>query len=59
MDQLTIEVRQPGELEPDALAIPFPEEDRLNAEIFARHLGTTGHAGAGTGSLATATTSSS
>ena len=27
MDQLTIEVRQPGELEPDALAIPFPEED--------------------------------
>src|SRR4029079_210467 len=27
MDQLTIEVRQPGELEPDALAIPFTEED--------------------------------
>jgi leucyl aminopeptidase len=27
MDQLTIEVRQPGELEPDALAIPFPQED--------------------------------
>jgi leucyl aminopeptidase len=27
MDQLTIEVRQPGELEPDALAIPFSEED--------------------------------
>ena len=27
MHQLTIEVRQPGELEPDALAIPFPEED--------------------------------
>ncbi|MGZ4346233.1 MAG: leucyl aminopeptidase [Gaiellaceae bacterium] len=27
MDQLTIEVRQPGELEPDALAIPFPEGD--------------------------------
>ena len=27
MDQLTIEVRQPGELEPDALAIPLPEED--------------------------------
>ena len=27
MDQLTIEVRQPGELEPDALAVPFPEED--------------------------------
>src|SRR3954471_22293619 len=27
MDQLTIEVRQPGELEPDALAIPFPNED--------------------------------
>ncbi|MGZ4404764.1 MAG: leucyl aminopeptidase [Gaiellaceae bacterium] len=26
MDQLTIEVRQPGELEPDALAIPFPED---------------------------------
>ena len=27
MDQLTIEVRKPGELEPDALAIPFPQED--------------------------------
>ena len=27
MDQLTIEVRQPGELEPDALAIPFPQDD--------------------------------
>src|SRR6185436_4946155 len=27
MDQLTIEVRQAGELEPDALAIPFPDED--------------------------------
>jgi leucyl aminopeptidase len=27
MDQLTIEVRKPGELEPDALAIPFPHDD--------------------------------
>jgi len=27
MDQLTIEVSQPGELEPDALAVPFAEED--------------------------------
>jgi leucyl aminopeptidase len=27
MDQLTIEVRQPGEVEPDALAIPLLQED--------------------------------
>jgi leucyl aminopeptidase len=27
MDKLTIEVRQPGEIEPDALAIPFPQQD--------------------------------
>ncbi|MBA3735182.1 MAG: leucyl aminopeptidase [Actinobacteria bacterium] len=30
MEKLTIEVRQPGEVEPDALAIPFPQEDGLS-----------------------------
>src|SRR5580765_3724750 len=33
MDQLTIEVRQPGELEPDALAIPFLEEGELKGGL--------------------------
>jgi leucyl aminopeptidase len=38
MDQLTIEVRKPGELEPDALAIPFPQEDGASLSSGTRAL---------------------
>jgi leucyl aminopeptidase len=38
MDQLTIEVRKPGELEPDALAIPFPREDGASLSSGTRAL---------------------
>jgi leucyl aminopeptidase len=38
MDQLTIEVRKPGELEPDALAVPFPQADGASLSSGTRAL---------------------